>query len=74
MIRGLTGELNIADSTIQILAKADFAKTKSLTNRFDRPEIRVLAKMMVLRTVLKAKDVPKQDEKTDVPLDDVSNR
>jgi hypothetical protein len=30
----------MADATIQLLAYADFAKTKALTNRFDRPEIR----------------------------------
>ena len=55
MIRGLTSELGMADATITVLAKADFVKTKSLANRFDRPEIRVLAKMMVLRAVLSPK-------------------
>lgn len=52
MVRGVTKELGMADSTIELLSKADFEKMKSLTNRFDRPEIRVLAKMMVLRAVL----------------------
>ncbi|MGH9819293.1 MAG: hypothetical protein ACRD43_03915, partial [Pyrinomonadaceae bacterium] len=61
MIRGMTSELGMADSTIRILAKADFDKTKDLTNRFDRPEIRILAKMMVLRAVLGDKDPPKID-------------
>jgi len=61
MVRGLTGELGMADATIQILAKADFVKTKNLTNRFDRAEIRVLAKMMVLRAVLNPKDPSKAD-------------
>ena len=55
MVRGLTKELGMADSTIQVLAKADFGKTKGLTNRFDRAEIRILAKMMVLRAVLDPK-------------------
>jgi len=55
MVRGLTKELGMADSTIQVLANADFGKTKALTNRFDRPEIRILAKMMVLRAVLDPK-------------------
>jgi len=54
-IRGLSKQLGMAEGTIQILAKADFAKTKNLTNRFGRPEVRVLAKMMVLRSVLKTK-------------------
>jgi hypothetical protein len=65
MVRGLTSELGIADATIQVLAKADFVKTKNLTNRFDRAEIRVLAKMMVLRAVLN----PKEPSKRDVLID-----
>ncbi|HUR98931.1 MAG TPA: hypothetical protein VMZ26_12765 [Pyrinomonadaceae bacterium] len=74
MVRGLTGELGMADATIQILAKADFVKTKNLTNRFDRAEIRVLAKMMVLRAVLNPKDPTKPDvmmdgEPTSEPMD-----
>ncbi len=52
MIRGVTGELGMADGTIRSLAKADFAKTRSMTNTFDRLEVRILAKMMVLRAVL----------------------
>ncbi|HEX6280304.1 MAG TPA: hypothetical protein VFZ49_09870, partial [Pyrinomonadaceae bacterium] len=52
MIRGLSKELGIAESTLGTLVHADFAKTKALTNRFDRPEARVLAKMLVLRSVL----------------------
>jgi hypothetical protein len=52
MVRGVTSELGLASSTIKTLAKADFQKTVNLTNSFDRTEIRVLAKMMVLRSVL----------------------
>jgi len=55
----------MADSTIQQLAKADFGKMKSLTNRFDRPEIRILAKMMVLRAVLDPKGPAKPEEPGD---------
>jgi hypothetical protein len=55
MVRGLTKELGMADATIQQLAKADFGKMKNLANRFDRAEIRVLARMMVLRAVLNPK-------------------
>ncbi len=62
MIRGLTQEIGIAGSTIKSLAKADFKKTANLTNTFDRTEIRVLAKMLVLRTVLDKKDTPKPDD------------
>jgi hypothetical protein len=67
MVRGLTRELGMADSTIQVLARADFGKTKNLTNRFDRTEIRVLSKMMILRAVLN----PKTQGKADGVVDDV---
>lgn len=52
LTRGLLGELGAADSTLKSLAIADFAKTKALTNRFDRTEVRILAKMLILRAVL----------------------
>ena len=52
MVRGLTSELGMADTTLKKLAKADFKKTRDLANRFDRSEIRILAKMMILRAVL----------------------
>ena len=55
MVRGITGELGLADLTIQMLARADFARTRDLTNKFDRPEVRVLAKMLVVRAVLGSK-------------------
>jgi len=61
MIRGLTGELGIADSTVKLLARADFEKTCGLANRFDRPEVRMLARMMVLRAVLDEKKAEKRD-------------
>lgn len=52
MIRGLSSQIGLAEGTIKTLVKADLERTKSLTNRFDRPEARVLAKMIVLRAVL----------------------
>ncbi|MBA3352633.1 MAG: hypothetical protein H0U23_09455 [Blastocatellia bacterium] len=69
MIRGLTTELGMADATIQVLANADFTKTKNLTNRFERAEIRILAKMMVLRAVLSPKKAAKPDEVLDEPIE-----
>ena len=67
MVRGLTTELGVADSTIRTLAKADFTKTKNLTNRFDRAEVRILAKMMILRAVLGGKKEVKSDEEINSP-------
>src|SRR5215204_528730 len=52
MMNGLTRELGIANLTIRNLAVADFGKTKNITNKFDRTEVRILAKMLVLRAVL----------------------
>lgn len=72
MVRGLTGELGMADATIRVLANADFVKTKNLTNRFDRPEVRILAKMMVLRAVLEKK-VPEQKSEEGEMVDVNSN-
>ncbi len=62
MVRGLTKELGMADATIQSLVKADFKKTTDLTAKFDRPEVRILAKMMVLRAVLGDKAEKKQGD------------
>lgn len=51
MTRQLLGSLGPINVMIASLAKADFARTKALTNKFDRPEARILAKMIVLRGV-----------------------
>ncbi|MGB5013129.1 MAG: hypothetical protein WBO68_03790 [Pyrinomonadaceae bacterium] len=71
MIRELTGELGMASGTIRSLVKADFVKTKNLINTFERGEVRVLARMMVLRAVLDKRtpaDI-KSDKLTDVMTD-----
>src|SRR5262249_30908689 len=47
MMSGLTRELGIASLPLRNLAIADFGKTKALTNRFDRTEVRILAKMLI---------------------------
>lgn len=64
MIRGLTRELGAANSLIRQLANADFNRTKGLANTFDRTEMRVLAKMLVLRAVLDKRESgrPMEDE------------
>lgn len=51
MVREITNGLGQTDSVLRNLAKTDFARTRAVTNRFDKPEIRVLAKMLVLRAV-----------------------
>ena len=52
MSRELLQNLGATDTSIRSLAVADFARTRALTNKFDRPEARILAKMLVLRGVL----------------------
>ncbi len=52
MIRGLSRELGVAETTLITLVRADFAKIRALTNRFERPEVRILAKMLILRSAL----------------------
>ena len=50
--REFTSVLKASDLTLKNLAAADFARTRNLTNKFDRTEARILAKMLVLRAVL----------------------
>lgn len=52
MVRDMTSNLGVAQGTIRTLARADFSKTRNLTNSFDRPEVRIMAKMLVLRAIL----------------------
>ncbi len=50
--RELLRNLGATDTTIRSLAVADFTRTRALANKFDRPEVRILAKMLILRGVL----------------------
>jgi len=54
MVRGFTSELALVGTTatIRTLALADLKKTTAAANTFERPEARVLAKMLILRAVL----------------------
>lgn len=69
MVRGLTSELGMAENTLRTLAKADFNKTKNLTSRFDRSEVRILAKMMILRAVLGEGKQKKGEEPVETMID-----
>lgn len=50
--REFTSVLNSSGSTLKNLAEADFTRTRNLANKFDRTEVRILAKMLILRAVL----------------------
>lgn len=62
MIRGLSSELNVAEATIGLLVDADLARTKAAADKFDRPETRVLARMMILRNILGTKATEDPEE------------
>jgi len=62
MVKELTRGLgSTADATLLSLAKSDFTKTKALTNKFERQEVRILAKMLVLRAILGDKKKPTEE-------------
>lgn len=69
MIRGLTRELGAANSLIRQLANADFNRTKGLAGTFDRTEMRVLAKMLVLRAVLDKRSTKPGDRDSEMMVD-----
>jgi hypothetical protein len=55
MARELIGGLGMSEPTIRALAEADFARMRNLSNKFDRTEVRILAKMLILRAVFDEK-------------------
>ena len=63
MTRGLLGGLDGADETILALADADFERTAGLTDKFSQPEVRVLARMLILRSILGKIAPPSEVEK-----------
>lgn len=71
MVRDLTRELGIVDGTLRTLAKADLTRTKNLTNSFDRAEVRVLAKMLVLRAIMGNKKPSGEGEDVGLPGSEV---
>lgn len=50
--RELLSGLSVSNETLKNLAEADFTRTRNLTNKFDRTEVRILAKMLVIRALL----------------------
>lgn len=59
--RELSGAMMMSGSTLKNLAEADFTRTRNLTNRFDRTEVRILAKMLVLRAMLGTDKMTRKD-------------
>lgn len=69
MTRGLIAGLGTSEPTIRALSEADFGRMRNLSNKFDRPEVRILAKMLILRAVF---DEKKAETDTDLPEIDES--
>ena len=63
--REILGSLSVSDATLKNLAEADFTRTRNLTNKFDRTEVRILAKMLVIRAVLGDANKKSSDLETD---------
>lgn len=55
--RDLLNSLKNSDDVMKNLAKADFDRTKGLAERFDRLEVRLMAKMLILQSILKKEEV-----------------
>lgn len=59
--RELIGGLGVSEPTIRALADADFTRLRNVSNKFDRPEVRILAKMLILRAVFGNKNISVED-------------
>jgi hypothetical protein len=49
-------------SDLLLLARADFARTRDAAEKFQRPEVRLFARLLVAQSVLAKKDSPKNEE------------
>ena len=52
MIRNLVGTAKSSGSVLSSLSAEDFERTKALAEKFEKPELRVLARFLILRSVL----------------------
>jgi len=52
MTRGAVSVVGNSDGVVRKLAEADFERMKGLVQKFEQPEVRVLARFLVLRSLL----------------------
>lgn len=71
MVRGMTRDLDMAAGPLRSLARADFEKMRRLTNVFDRAELRVLAKMLVLRAILDNRQNREREAQSKIVLEGI---
>jgi hypothetical protein len=55
LTKDLTGTLGNSNQILLNLARVDFDRTRDLANKFERPEIQIMAKLLILRSVLEEK-------------------
>ncbi|MCU0240530.1 MAG: hypothetical protein MUC29_13905, partial [Pyrinomonadaceae bacterium] len=72
LVREIGSAIPNLSTLIPVLARADFDRTKELPNKFQRQEARFLARMIVLRSLIKVKDsnAKKADTKAVEMVDD----
>ena len=59
--RQLIGGLGVSKPMLSALAEADFTRLRNTSNKFDRTEVRILAKMLILRAVFGSKTISDSD-------------
>ncbi len=62
LTKDLMGTLNNSNAILLNLAKQDFDRTRSLANKFERPEVQIMAKMLILRSVLEQNKEEKEQK------------
>ncbi len=67
IVRDFSTSIPQAKDFIKKLAISDFERTKGLAEKFQRPEARFLARMIILRSLVKAKEAQKN---IDTPTED----
>jgi len=68
---GMIRQLSIANAPLKKLAEFDLDRTRALADRFDRPEARVLAKILILRAYTQAPaEKPSNPAKPEMPMGD----
>lgn len=69
--KNLMGTLNNYEKILFNLAEKDFDRTRDLANKFERPEVQIMAKMLILRSILEKK-IEKKEE-PEIPKGEVTS-
>jgi hypothetical protein len=65
--RSISSDLQQYRKTVNLMATADFVRMKGVADRFQRPEIRLLARMMVADSILGKENEPASTDALPVP-------